>query len=108
MATMRSARSGCGPGSCCSDDAWWKKTGAPNALYGTRAMPPASVQRADVVIVGAGAAGLYSALAVARAGARAALVSAPPLAHTASYCAQGGSAAALPADAGPALDPQRT
>src|SRR5438270_9181257 len=103
MATIRSARSGCGPGSWPSDDAWWKKTGADTALYGTRAMPAAPVTRADVVVVGAGAAGLFTALAAARDGARAALVSATPLAHTASYWAQGGIAAALAADDDPAL-----
>ncbi len=49
----------------------------------------------DVAVVGAGAAGLYTALCVSRQGARAALVSATPLAQTASYWAQGGLAAAL-------------
>jgi L-aspartate oxidase len=52
----------------------------------------------DVVVVGAGAAGLYASLCVARAGARALLVSAAPLAQTASYWAQGGLAAALATD----------
>jgi L-aspartate oxidase len=50
---------------------------------------------AEVAVVGAGAAGLYAALTAARAGARVALVSATPLAQTASYWAQGGLAAAL-------------
>jgi L-aspartate oxidase len=56
-----------------------------------------STMRVDVVVVGAGAAGLYAALAAARAGssARVALVSATPLAESASYWAQGGIAAAL-------------
>jgi L-aspartate oxidase len=49
----------------------------------------------DVAVVGAGAAGLYGALCAAREGARVALVSAAPLAQTASYWAQGGLAAAL-------------
>jgi L-aspartate oxidase len=49
----------------------------------------------DVAVVGAGAAGLYAALTASRAGARVALVSATPLAQTASYWAQGGLAAAL-------------
>jgi L-aspartate oxidase len=49
----------------------------------------------DVAVVGAGAAGLYAALCAAREGARVALVSAAPLAQTASYWAQGGLAAAL-------------
>jgi L-aspartate oxidase len=58
-----------------------------------------SIVDAEVAVVGAGAAGLYAALTAARAGARVALVSATPLAQTASYWAQGGLAAALdPAD----------
>jgi L-aspartate oxidase len=52
----------------------------------------------DVAVVGAGAAGLYAALCAAREGARVALISAAPLAQTASYWAQGGLAAALAAD----------
>jgi L-aspartate oxidase len=52
----------------------------------------------DVAVVGAGAAGLYTALCAARAGAMVALVSAAPLAQTASYWAQGGLAAALAED----------
>jgi L-aspartate oxidase len=51
--------------------------------------------RADVAVVGAGAAGLYAALCAARAGGRVALISATPLAQTASYWAQGGLAAAV-------------
>jgi L-aspartate oxidase len=53
---------------------------------------------AELVIVGAGAAGLYCALTAAKAGARVVLVSQAPLATTASYWAQGGVAAALGAD----------
>jgi len=52
----------------------------------------------DVAVVGAGAAGLYAALCAAREGARVVLVSATPLAQTASYWAQGGLAATLAAD----------
>ena len=51
-----------------------------------------------MAVVGAGAAGLYAALCAAREGASVALVSATPLAQTASYWAQGGLAAALAAD----------
>jgi L-aspartate oxidase len=51
--------------------------------------------RADIAVVGAGAAGLYAALAAAREGARVALVSRSPLAQSASYWAQGGIAAAI-------------
>ena len=57
----------------------------------------------DLVVVGAGAAGLFAALTGARAGARVTLVSARPLAETASYWAQGGLAAALAPDDSPAL-----
>ncbi len=57
----------------------------------------------DVAVVGAGAAGLYTALCAAQAGARVALVSAAPLAQTASYWAQGGLAAALAAEDSPEL-----
>ena len=49
----------------------------------------------DLAVIGAGAAGLYAALCAAREGARVTLVSARPLAQTASYWAQGGLAAAL-------------
>jgi L-aspartate oxidase len=50
---------------------------------------------AELTVVGAGAAGLYTALAAAETGARVALVSATALAQSASYWAQGGLAAAL-------------
>jgi L-aspartate oxidase len=53
---------------------------------------------ADVAVVGAGAAGLYAALCAARDGASVVLISATPLAQTASYWAQGGLAAALAED----------
>ncbi|RKQ94053.1 L-aspartate oxidase [Solirubrobacter pauli] len=59
--------------------------------------------RSDLVVVGAGAAGLFAALTAARAGARVTLVSARPLAETASYWAQGGAAAALAVDDSPAI-----
>jgi L-aspartate oxidase len=55
----------------------------------------------DVAVVGAGAAGLYTALTAAAEGARVALVSRSPLAQTASFWAQGGIAAALAADDSP-------
>jgi L-aspartate oxidase len=54
--------------------------------------------RADLAVVGAGAAGLYAALTAAREGARVVLVSRSPLAESASYWAQGGIAAALDPD----------
>ena len=61
-------------------------------------LSPAASVEADVAVVGAGAAGLYAALCAAREGASVVLVSATPLAQTASYWAQGGLAAALAAD----------
>ena len=57
----------------------------------------------DLVVVGAGAAGLFASLTAARTGAGVTLVSARPLAETASYWAQGGLAAALAVDDSPAL-----
>jgi len=57
----------------------------------------------DVAVVGAGAAGLSAALTAADAGARVAVISATPLAQTASYWAQGGLAAALALDDSPQL-----
>jgi L-aspartate oxidase len=57
----------------------------------------------DVVVVGAGAAGLYAALCAAREGGKVALLSAMPLAQTASYWAQGGLAAVLATDDAPEL-----
>jgi L-aspartate oxidase len=64
--------------------------------------------RADVAVVGAGAAGLYAALTAADEGARVALVSRSPLAQTASYWAQGGIAAALADDDAPGLHAEDT
>ena len=52
----------------------------------------------QLVVVGAGAAGLYTALRAAREGARVTLISATELAETSSYWAQGGLAAALAAE----------
>ncbi len=57
--------------------------------------------QAQVAVVGAGAAGLYTALSVARQGSAVTLVSAMPLAGSSSYWAQGGLAAALAADDSP-------
>jgi L-aspartate oxidase len=57
--------------------------------------------RSDIAVVGAGAAGLYAALRAARDGARVVLISATPLAQTASYWAQGGLAAAIADDDSP-------
>ncbi|MEA2292023.1 MAG: L-aspartate oxidase, partial [Solirubrobacteraceae bacterium] len=49
----------------------------------------------EIAVVGAGGAGLYAALTAAGSGASVVLVSATPLAQTASYWAQGGIAAAM-------------
>jgi L-aspartate oxidase len=57
--------------------------------------------RTEVAVVGAGAAGLYTALCAARAGAAVTLISAGPLAGASSYWAQGGLAAALADDDSP-------
>src|SRR4051794_1399471 len=64
-------------------------------------MPGTSSASTDVAVIGAGAAGLYAALSAARDGASVLLVSATPLAETASYWAQGGLAAALAVDDSP-------
>jgi len=59
---------------------------------------PVPIEPVDLAVVGAGAAGLYTALVAAAEGARVALVSSSPLAQSASYWAQGGLAAALGPD----------
>jgi L-aspartate oxidase len=58
-------------------------------------------QETQVSVVGAGAAGLFTALRAAREGAHVVLVSATPLAGASSYWAQGGLAAALAQDDSP-------
>ncbi len=58
--------------------------------------------RYDVVVIGGGAAGLFTAIRAAEAGAATALVSRKPLAESASFWAQGGLAAALAPDDSPA------
>ena len=57
----------------------------------------------QLIVVGAGAAGLYTAICTARGGARVVLVSATPLAESSSYWAQGGLAAAISAQDSPEL-----
>jgi len=57
--------------------------------------------RFDVVVVGGGAAGLYSALIAADAGSRVAMVSRKPLSESSSFWAQGGLAAAIGPDDSP-------
>ena len=58
---------------------------------------------ADVVVIGAGLAGLWTALTAAQAGADVLLVTAGDMDAAASYWAQGGIAAALGDDDSPAL-----
>ena len=55
----------------------------------------------DVVVVGGGAAGLYSALTAADAGSRVAMVLRKPLSESSSFWAQGGLAAAIGPDDSP-------
>ncbi|HEY5144351.1 MAG TPA: FAD-dependent oxidoreductase [Solirubrobacteraceae bacterium] len=64
---------------------------------------PTDIIAAEVAVVGAGVAGLYAALTAAEAGAQVTVISATPLAQTASYWAQGGLAAALAVDDSPEL-----
>jgi L-aspartate oxidase len=62
------------------------------------ATPKSGRGQRQLVVVGAGAAGLYTAIRAAREGAQVTLISATELAQTSSYWAQGGLAAALAAD----------
>jgi L-aspartate oxidase len=62
----------------------------------------------DVVVVGGGAAGLFSALTAADAGARVGLVSRKPLSESSSFWAQGGLAAAIGDDDSPELHVEDT
>jgi len=64
---------------------------------------PRPHDKVDVVVVGGGAAGLYSALTAADAGARVAMVSRKPLSESSSFWAQGGLAAAIGEDDSPEL-----
>src|SRR4051812_33460462 len=106
-ATMRSARSGWVPVSCSRDNGWRSRSGGAMPLRYRRMADPERIE-ADLAVVGAGAAGLYAAYTAAQRGARVALVSATPLARTASYWAQGGLAAALSVDDSPDLHREDT
>src|ERR1700761_753757 len=57
----------------------------------------------QLIVVGAGGAGLYTAIRAAQAGARVVLVNATSIAGSSSYWAQGGLAAAIAPDDSPAL-----
>src|SRR5215218_2032352 len=62
----------------------------------------------DVVVIGGGGAGLYSALCAADAGSRVAMVSRKPLPESSSFWAQGGLAAAIGPDDSPATHVEDT
>jgi L-aspartate oxidase len=62
----------------------------------------------DVVVVGGGGAGLYSALTAADAGSRVAMVSRKPLPESSSFWAQGGLAAAIGPDDSPEIHVEDT
>jgi L-aspartate oxidase len=62
----------------------------------------------DVVVVGGGAAGLYSALTAADADSRVAMVLRKPLSESSSFWAQGGLAAAIGEDDSPELHVEDT
>ncbi len=64
-------------------------------------MNPDPASTRDLIVVGAGAAGLHAALVAAEAGADVCLISRKPLSESASFWAQGGLAAALAADDSP-------
>ena len=82
-----------------AEPASWRNQGGDGTTGTVAAVPEPPI---DLVVVGAGAAGLFASLTAARRGARVTLVSARPLAETASYWAQGGLAAALAEDDSPA------
>jgi L-aspartate oxidase len=65
-------------------------------------LKPPGATDTHVAVVGAGAAGLYTALCAARDGGRVVLISATALAQSSSWWAQGGLAAAMSADDSPA------
>src|SRR5919202_3154736 len=94
--------------SCASEAAWRSQTARGERSSTGVPYVHVAAERPDLVVVGAGAAGLYAALTAAREGAAVTLVSARPLAETASYWAQGGAAAALAVDDSPVLHLQDT
>ena len=63
--------------------------------------PPGETETTQVVVIGAGAAGLHAAVRAAALGAGVVLVSRKPLPESSSYWAQGGLAAALAPDDSP-------
>src|SRR5699024_7051535 len=90
-ARMRAGRSGWPGTSCAIPESCRSQS--------ERRIPvPYAPVRPAIVVGGAGAAGLFAARIAASEQARVTLVSARPLAETASYWAQGGAAAALAVD----------
>ena len=73
-----------------------------DAGYGTSPLAGGDPDSTRVIVVGAGAAGLYAATRVAETGVQVTLVSRKPLHESSSYWAQGGLAAALAPDDSPA------
>jgi L-aspartate oxidase len=71
-------------------------------------MAPEPETKLDVVVVGGGGAGLYSALSAADAGSRVAMVSRKPLPESSSFWAQGGLAAAIGEDDSPEIHVEDT
>jgi L-aspartate oxidase len=69
---------------------------------------PSNARRCDVAVVGGGAAGLYTALTAAAAGAEVTMVSRKPLPESSSFWAQGGLAAAIGPDDSPQLHAEDT
>jgi L-aspartate oxidase len=67
------------------------------------AVPESAIHRTDVLVVGAGLAGLYASLEAAARGARVTLVTKGSLHSSNSFMAQGGIAAAVAPDDDPAL-----
>lgn len=65
------------------------------ATASSRRQPEVNRERFDVAVVGGGAAGMWTAIQAAEAGASVCLISRKPLAESASFRAQGGLAAAL-------------
>lgn len=99
---MRAGRSGW-PGTSWAKMSSWRSQIVRRELSSIGSTVLSIAVSSDLVVVGAGAAGLFAALTAAREGATITLVSARPLAETASYWAQGGAAAALAVDDSPEL-----
>ncbi len=78
-----------------SSEEGWENSSGVDDIAGTVLRDVTPAANPQMIVVGAGGAGLYTAICAARAGARVSLVSATPLAGASSYWAQGGLAAAL-------------